>query len=224
MLAKHLSRRVPENMNHIYVLFLLGNTLVKAFSSENTKKKKKAIWSPPGFHESAGPGSGGRCGRKLVAGRRAGCIPWSQAAGSVHRSVLPCHRGASARREVSFFSQHDTVHALKVTGIFGLHTSTGPADYMQTHPRCLFWERRRSACQPSLGRGPFAKSDGWWEFRLSLWSPYLNLNACEMFSDYGEVMLMSRPYPVILLFHFLVEKLKTWSRKINTSKTSKCGV
>lgn len=41
MLAKHLSRRVPENMNHIYVLFLLGYTLVKAFSSENTKKKKK---------------------------------------------------------------------------------------------------------------------------------------------------------------------------------------
>lgn len=112
-------------------------------------------------------------------------------------------QGASARREVSFFTQHDTVHALKVTGIFGLHTSTRPADYMQTHPRCLFWERRRSACQPSLGRGPFAKSDGWWEFRLSLWSPYLNLNAREMFSDYGEVMLMYRPYPVILLFIFL---------------------
>lgn len=49
MLAKHLSRRVPENMNHIYVLFLLGNTLVKAFSSENTKKKKKSYLKPSRF-------------------------------------------------------------------------------------------------------------------------------------------------------------------------------
>lgn len=95
----------------------------------------------------------------------------SSAAGFGCKVVLLCH-GEPELTVKSHFSVN-----VKVTRIFGLHTSTRPKDYVQAHPHCLFPKSRDSACQPSLGRAPSAKSDGWWEFRLSLCFPYLNLNA-----------------------------------------------
>lgn len=152
MLAKYLSRLVPEkNMNHIYVLFLLGNTLVNTFSSENTKKKKKAIWSPPGFRESAGPGSGGRCGRKIVAGRRAGCSPWSQAAGFVHRSVLLCYREPQLA-EKSRFSLNMTPFTL-----WKLQASLG---YIPAPGQQIICKLTHAAC---FGRGGAQHASRLWE-------------------------------------------------------------
>lgn len=134
------------------------------------------IWSPSSFNESQGQAYG----RKSMCRRCRDDSPHSRegsnADGFIQRSPV-CYGGSSACHKVSFFTQCDTIHALKVTGIFGLCVSTRPKDYVQTHPCCLFPERRHSSCQPSLGRGLFVKSDGRWEFRMSCYFPYLNLNA-----------------------------------------------
>lgn len=119
------------------------------------------VWSPPSFSESPGWG----CRRRREAGRCVGAAPLlgkeamllDLFAGHLHVT------GDPRPREVSFFTQRDTIHALKVTGIFGLCISTRPKDYGQIHSRGLFSGRRRSACQPSLGKDLFAE---WWIMRI----------------------------------------------------------
>lgn len=131
-------------------------------------------------------------GQPPCRGRKQCCWLYSQSSSGAQRIL-------SSLQGLVFHSMWHKSHSKSYRRLW-LCISTRPKDYVRTHPRCLFLEGRHSACQLSLGRGLFAKNDGWWEFRISIWFSFLNLNIHQKFSDYGEVIWMYTLCTIILLF------------------------
>lgn len=162
------------------------------------------IWSPHGFNKSWA----WVCWRRSMArscGGQSPCRGRKQCCWLYLQTSSGPQRILSSPQGLIFHSVWHQSHSKSYRHLW-LCISTRPKDYVQTHPRCLFLEGRQSACQLSLGRGLFAKNDGWWDFRISIWFSFLNLNTHQKFSDYGEVIWMYTLCTLILLFYFFLCK------------------